>query len=119
MPSSPPQIQTPCKLVVCEGDIIWAIPRCPVVVPAEPPQKLAGGEQVAKVPRGTTLFLRLGVHEFLIKPISAKALQQRLIGILLNPRPMVLVDGYYVPLPRQPIDRTQQSGDEGQNSRDS
>ena len=35
--------------------------------------------------------IRLGVHEFLVKPISPKTLQQRLLGIMLNPRPMVRV----------------------------
>jgi two-component system chemotaxis response regulator CheY len=48
--------------------------------------------------------MRLGVHEFLVKPLSAKALRQRLIGIISKPRPMVLTNGYYIPLPRQPAD---------------
>jgi two-component system chemotaxis response regulator CheY len=33
--------------------------------------------------------MRLGVHEFLVKPVSGKALQERLASVLLNPRPMV------------------------------
>ena len=33
--------------------------------------------------------MRLGVHEFLLKPVSAKALQERLASVLLNPRPTV------------------------------
>ena len=51
------------------------------------------------------LALQLGVHEFLVKPTSPKTLQQRLIGITHNPRPMVLAGGYYVPLPRKRTDR--------------
>ena len=35
-----------------------------------------------------TTAIRLGVHEFLVKPISPKTLQQRLLGIMLNPRPI-------------------------------
>jgi two-component system chemotaxis response regulator CheY len=31
--------------------------------------------------------MRLGVHEFLVKPVSAKALRARLASVLLNPRP--------------------------------
>jgi DNA-binding response OmpR family regulator len=31
--------------------------------------------------------MRLGVHEFLAKPVSGKALQERLASVLLNPRP--------------------------------
>jgi DNA-binding response OmpR family regulator len=31
--------------------------------------------------------IRLGVHEFLVRPVSGKALQERLASVLLNPRP--------------------------------
>jgi len=51
-----------------------------------------------------TSAIRLGVHEFLVKPISPKTLQQRLLGILLNPRPMVRAGKYYIPMPRRRID---------------
>lgn len=44
--------------------------------------------------------LRLGAHEFLIKPTSPKALQDRLLSILCNPRPMVQIGDFYVPQPR-------------------
>ena len=54
--------------------------------------------------------LRLGVHEFLVKPISSKTLQQRLFGILIKPRPMVLAGGFYVPMPRGLIDRNELVG---------
>ena len=48
--------------------------------------------------------IRLGVHEFLVKPVSPKTLQQRLIGMILNPRPMVRAGKYYIPLPRRKVD---------------
>ena len=51
-----------------------------------------------------TAAIRLGVHEFLVKPISPKTLQQRLLGIMLNPRPMVRAGKYYIPMPRRRID---------------
>jgi CheY-like chemotaxis protein len=44
--------------------------------------------------------MRLGVHEFLVKPVSAKALHERLVSVLLNPRPMVKRGAYYGPAPR-------------------
>src|SRR5687767_10128606 len=47
---------------------------------------------------------RLGVHELLIKPVSAKALRQRLLSIALAPRPMVRAGTYYVPMPRRRAD---------------
>jgi CheY-like chemotaxis protein len=51
-----------------------------------------------------TTAIRLGVHEFLVKPISPKTLQQRLIGIILNPRPMVRAGKFYIPMPRRRVD---------------
>jgi two-component system chemotaxis response regulator CheY len=38
--------------------------------------------------------MRLGVHEFLVKPVSGQALQERLASVLLNSRP-------YGPAPRE------------------
>jgi two-component system, chemotaxis family, chemotaxis protein CheY len=48
--------------------------------------------------------IQLGVHEFLVKPISPKTLQQRLLGIMLAPRPMVRAGNYYIPMPRRRSD---------------
>jgi two-component system, chemotaxis family, chemotaxis protein CheY len=45
--------------------------------------------------------IRLGVNEYLMKPISAKALLDRLVSILAKPRPMVQVGTYYGPEPRK------------------
>jgi two-component system, chemotaxis family, chemotaxis protein CheY len=45
---------------------------------------------------------RLGVNEFLCKPVSAKALFDRLISILLKPRESVWLGDYYGPAPRSP-----------------
>jgi hypothetical protein len=40
------------------------------------------------------------VHEFLIKPISPKALRDRLMSIVTKPRPMMQLGELYVPKPR-------------------
>jgi two-component system, chemotaxis family, chemotaxis protein CheY len=45
--------------------------------------------------------MRLGVHEFLIKPTSPRALQDRLLSIIIKPRQMVQVGDHYVPEPRE------------------
>jgi len=45
--------------------------------------------------------VRLGVHEFLLKPVSSSALQARIVAILANPRPMVRRGLYYGPEPRR------------------
>jgi two-component system, chemotaxis family, chemotaxis protein CheY len=44
---------------------------------------------------------RLGVHEYLRKPVSAQALLDRLTLILAKPRPIVQRGDYYGPEPRR------------------
>jgi CheY-like chemotaxis protein len=45
--------------------------------------------------------VRAGAHEFLLKPTSPKALRDRLMSIVLKPRPMMKLGNYYVPKPRR------------------
>jgi two-component system chemotaxis response regulator CheY len=44
--------------------------------------------------------MRLGVNEFLKKPVSANALLKRIVSVIMNPRAMVHVGGHYRPEPR-------------------
>jgi two-component system, chemotaxis family, chemotaxis protein CheY len=45
--------------------------------------------------------MRLGVHEFLAEPVTAKALHERLASVLLNSPPMAKRDDHYRPAPRK------------------
>jgi len=45
--------------------------------------------------------VRLGVNEYLVKPVSAQALLDRLTAILAKPRPIVQYGDYYGPEPRK------------------
>jgi len=45
--------------------------------------------------------MRLGVNEYLLKPVSSKILLDRMIAIITNPRPIVKVGNYYGPEPRK------------------
>lgn len=45
--------------------------------------------------------MQLGVNEYLIKPVSAKALYDRLVTITIQPRPTVQLGDYYGPEPRK------------------
>jgi two-component system, chemotaxis family, chemotaxis protein CheY len=45
--------------------------------------------------------VRLGVNEFLLKPVSTQALLARIVAILTKPRRMVQQGDYYGPEPRQ------------------
>ena len=47
---------------------------------------------------------RLGVHEYLLKPVSTKALFDRIVAVLVRPRKMVKLDGYYGPEPRKLVE---------------
>lgn len=52
--------------------------------------------------------IRLGVNEYLMKPISAKALLDRVVSIMAKPRPMVQLGTYYGPEPRKQFPDTAQ-----------
>ncbi len=45
--------------------------------------------------------VRLGIHEFLLKPVSSHALLARIVSVLTNPRPMVRKGTFYGPEPRK------------------
>jgi CheY-like chemotaxis protein len=45
--------------------------------------------------------VEIGVNEFLLKPVSSKALQDRLVAVLANPRRVVKSGNYYGPAPRK------------------
>jgi len=45
---------------------------------------------------------KLGVNEFLCKPVSARALLDRILSILLKPRESIHLGEYYGPVPRHP-----------------
>jgi two-component system chemotaxis response regulator CheY len=48
--------------------------------------------------------LRAGVHEYLVKPTSPKALRDRLMSIVAKPREMMQLGENYVPEPRSKAD---------------
>ena len=45
--------------------------------------------------------VQIAVNEFLLKPVSSKALQERLLSLLTKPRPLVKSGHYYGPAPRR------------------
>lgn len=52
----------------------------------------------ARAERKTVSLARdAGVHEFLIKPVSAKALYDRIVNVIVNPREFVRVGDYVGP----------------------
>ena len=51
---------------------------------------------------------KFGVHEILRKPVSPKAIFQRIASILLHPRPFVRTTSYFGPEPRDEIRASEQ-----------
>ena len=68
----------------------FAFPNVPIIM-------LTGHGEHSRVVEA----MRLGVHEFLVKPVSGQALYERLASVLLCPRPMVKRGNYYGPAPRK------------------
>jgi DNA-binding response OmpR family regulator len=71
---------------------VFPIPDIPIIM-------LTGHVQRWRVMEAANL----GVNEFLKKPVSGKALLDRIAAILTRPRPMVRLGDYYGPEPRKPV----------------
>ena len=56
--------------------------------------------------------IQIGVNEFLLKPVSSKALQGRLVSVLTKPRTVVKAGGYYGPVPRNLAASMHEDGDD-------
>jgi two-component system, chemotaxis family, chemotaxis protein CheY len=97
------------EMPLLNGAELVRIVRSPGVfpVPDVPIIMLTGHVERWRVVEAT----RLGVHEFLKKPVSGKSLLDRMEAILTNPRPMVRLGDYYGPEPRKQFNEpAQKSG---------
>ena len=84
-----PLLDGPELVRIVRSPGIFPTPDIPIIMLS------AHGEQ-----RRILESVKLGVNEFLCKPVSAKALFDRLISILLKPRASVQIGDYYGPSPR-------------------
>jgi CheY-like chemotaxis protein len=87
------------EMPLLSGAEVVRIVRAPGVfpVPDVPIIMLTGHVERWRVMEAT----RLGVNEFLKKPVSGQALLDRMITIITRPRPMVRLGTYYGPEPRK------------------
>jgi len=92
------------ELPVLSGPQVVRIVRSPEVFPKPhlPIIMLTACAERSRV----NAALRLGVHEFLLKPTSPQALRDRLLSIIAKPRAMVRVGKWFVPEPRRPVSAT-------------
>jgi CheY-like chemotaxis protein len=81
------------------GAEFMRIVRSPLTFPAPavPIIMLTGQVEREKVIEA----VRLGVNEFLCKPVSAKTIFERIVAIRVKPREMVRIGDYYGPAPRK------------------
>jgi two-component system, chemotaxis family, chemotaxis protein CheY len=88
------------EMPLLDGGEVARIVRSPGVfpIPDVPIIMLSGHVERWRVERAQ----QLGINEFLKKPVSGKALLDRMVAILARPRPMVRLGGYYGPQPRRP-----------------
>ncbi len=97
----------------------------PDVVILEWELPLLGGAELARIVRSPEVFpipdvpiimlsshgerwrvieaARIGINEYLVKPVSAQALFDRMVSITAKPRPNVRVGAYYGPAPRRQL----------------
>ena len=97
--SDPDVVLLEWDMPVLSGQEVMRIVRSPQVFPRPnlPIIVLTATAKRAEIVEA----LRLGAHEFLIKPTSAKRLQDRLLAIVAKPRQMMQIGKYYVPEPRR------------------
>ena len=87
------------EMPLLNGPELVRIVRSPGVFPTPdvPIIMLTGHGERSRVIEAITV----GVNEFLLKPVSSKALQDRLVAVLAKPRPVVKSGAYYGPAPRK------------------
>jgi two-component system, chemotaxis family, chemotaxis protein CheY len=89
------------EMPLLNGAELVRIVRSPGVfpVPDVPIIMLTGHSERSRVLQA----VEIGVHEFLLKPVSSKALSDRLAAVLVNPRKVIRRGDYYGPEPRKPL----------------
>jgi len=97
--SAPDLVVLDWEMPLLNGAELVRIVRSPGVFPAPdvPIIMLTGHVERWRVIEAS----RLGVNEFLKKPVSGKALLDRIIAIMTQPRAMVRLGDYYGPEPRK------------------
>jgi two-component system, chemotaxis family, chemotaxis protein CheY len=85
-----PGLDGPSFMRVVRSPTTFPYPDVPVIM-------LTGHGEKSRVMEA----IRLGIHEYLLKPVSSQALLGRILAILGNPRPMVSKGSFYGPEPRK------------------
>ncbi|HEX5508048.1 MAG TPA: response regulator [Pseudolabrys sp.] len=84
-----PLLNGPELVRIVRSPGVFPMPDIPIII-------LSGHGERKKILEA----VKLGVNEFLCKPVSAKSLRDRMVSILLRPRPNVWRGAHYGPEPR-------------------
>jgi DNA-binding response OmpR family regulator len=84
-----PGLDGPGFVRVVRSPTTFPYPNVPIIM-------LTGHGERARVVEA----VKIGVNEFLLKPVSVKALQDRMVTVLTQPREVVKSGDYYGPVPR-------------------
>ena len=87
---SMPGLDGPAFVRMVRSPQTFPMPDIPIIM-------LTGHGERAKVIQA----IEIGVNEFLLKPVSTKALRDRMAAVLLSPRPNIRIGQYYGPAPRK------------------
>jgi two-component system, chemotaxis family, chemotaxis protein CheY len=60
--------------------------------------------------------VRLGIHEYLLKPVSSQSLHDRILSVVAHPRKMVRIGEFYGPEPRKQAGQRPGGGGSAQRS---
>jgi len=96
-----PGVDGPAFLRMVRSPETFPFPNVPIIM-------LTGHGERSRVIEA----VKVGVNEFLLKPVSSKALQDRLISVLTKPRPVVNTGDYYGPAPRKMVTAVHTDNDE-------
>ncbi|HWV43287.1 response regulator [Pseudorhodoplanes sp.] len=75
---------------IVRSPLTFPVPAVPIIMLTANPERETVIEAV-----------RLGVNEFICKPVSAKTIFERIVAIRVKPREMVRIGSYYGPAPRK------------------
>ena len=100
-----PGLDGPAFVRMVRSPMTFPLPDVPIIM-------LTGHGERSRVIEAITV----GVNEFLLKPVSSKALQDRLIAVLAKPRPVVRSGAYYGPAPRKLMTAINVDNDRALNS---
>jgi CheY-like chemotaxis protein len=85
-----PGLDGPAFVRIVRSPATFPYPNVPIIM-------LTGHGERSRVVEA----VKIGVNEFLLKPVSVNALQDRMVSVLAKPREVVKSGDYYGPVPRK------------------